>query len=359
MENARLMTETREALDQQTATAEVLQVINSSPGDLAPVFDAMLEKATRLCERRIRSVCRFDGETIHVVAVQPRSRRIRRCDATLRPFPGHAPDRAMRRRGAVRSDIAVVRLLTFRRSRSTASSVGERRRRSAACCRCRCARKAVCSAQSSVYRQEVRPVYRQADRAAAELRGAGGDRDRECAADHRDARGLGAADRDRRGVAGHQFARPATSRRCSTRCSKRRCGCASAAFGELDNLRRRVLPARRCARRAASLRRVLAGAARRGLGTGNQSGRGSWRRARSSTSPMSWPTELYVRAIRSPRAGRARRRAHRAFRGAAQGRYASRYSSFTARRSGRFPTSRSRCCRISRRRRSSRWRTRG
>jgi two-component system, NtrC family, sensor kinase len=76
IENARLLTELQtknasltEALEQQTATSEILGVISSSPTDVQPVFETIAANALRLCDATFSAVFRFDGELIHLAAL--------------------------------------------------------------------------------------------------------------------------------------------------------------------------------------------------------------------------------------------------------------------------------------------------
>ena len=112
IENARLLNELRqrtddlsqratdltEALEQQTATSDVLKVISSSPSDLQPVFDTMLANATRLCEATHGHVWTFDGEQMYAVAVRGDAPFVKwlQDHNPVRPIPGSAAERIVR-----------------------------------------------------------------------------------------------------------------------------------------------------------------------------------------------------------------------------------------------------------------------
>ena len=92
IENTRLLRELRELLQQQTATSEVLQVISSSPGELEPVFQAMLANATRICEAKFGNFLLYDGNELRVVAMHGAPvgwAELRGRDPAVRPWPNN------------------------------------------------------------------------------------------------------------------------------------------------------------------------------------------------------------------------------------------------------------------------------
>ena len=106
IENTRLLNELRESLQQQTATAEVLGVISSSPGELQPVFDAMLANAVRLCAASFGNLYLRDGEFFHLVAFHntPPAFVAQRRGRPYRPSPIGPPGRMLRTRAVVHVD---------------------------------------------------------------------------------------------------------------------------------------------------------------------------------------------------------------------------------------------------------------
>ena len=119
IENARLLNELRqrtddlsEALEHQTATSEVLKVISSSRGDLAPVFNALLDNAARICDAKFGTLFWYDGEVFHVDAMLGAPPAF---EALLRTGPRRpTPLSALWRIVAERRPVHIVDVLTER-----------------------------------------------------------------------------------------------------------------------------------------------------------------------------------------------------------------------------------------------------
>jgi GAF domain-containing protein len=151
IENTRLITETREALEQQTATAEVLGVINSSPADLAPVFDVMLEKAHALCAASKGSLVIVDGEQFRTVAMRGLSEPYAAIpNGAQHNPPGSVPDRLLKGEDLVH--LTDARQSEFPVPRAAAELEGAR---TIVCVPLR--KGSVLLGYITAYRQEVRP----------------------------------------------------------------------------------------------------------------------------------------------------------------------------------------------------------
>jgi GAF domain-containing protein len=123
IENTRLLNELRESLQQQTATADVLKVISSSPGELKPVFQAMLENATRICEAKSGTLVLREGDEFRLVALHGASaafseERLRQ--PMIRPGPGHH----LIRLAQTKQVVHIIDLLADQKAAPTAAKFG-------------------------------------------------------------------------------------------------------------------------------------------------------------------------------------------------------------------------------------------
>src|SRR5262249_23772337 len=202
IENTRLLNELRESLERQTATSEVLRVISRSPGEVAPVFQAMLDNATRICEANFGGLYVRDGDEFRLAAIHNMPPALADARRRVRPEMQTPMGRAIRNRQVVHvAGLAADQsYLGSEPPAIAAIELGGVRTLLVV----PMLREQELIGTINIFRQEVRPFNEKQIELSDEFRGASSNCDREHAPTQRAARIAAAADRHRRRAQGDQ-----------------------------------------------------------------------------------------------------------------------------------------------------------